>query len=366
MRANLPRTCAAGALACTTFCAALAAAQPVPGPGLQLYGVVDLHAGRKQLASPGGSHSNVIDSGGLTTSFWGIRVNEALGNGLSAQVDLSGQFRADSGEPGRFTGDAVFSRTASVGLMGPWGLVRAGRITTPAFLVAVRANPFADSIAFAPYLLHTYAGGQPLEAAVAAGGPAAVSDSGYSNALAYTSPRWGGLQASVAYSFGEANSTAVNRRVGGSLSYEQGPLFAAYSFERVHRPALPAPPAVPAANQIAAQQTDQLALSWEFPVAKVFLSHGRTNIDLPNANEREFRTTQLGFSVPLGTGFLLASTARTTREQTALQGVRRSTHSLGYDHFLSRRTDLYVVAMRDELTGMQGGTTLAAGVRHRF
>ena len=47
-------------------------------------------------------------------------------------------------------------------------------------------------------------------------------------------------------------------------------------------------------------------------------------------------------------------------------GGNRNTFSLGYDHFLSKRTDLYAVMMSDKQAGKSGGSAYAVGMRHRF
>lgn len=334
---------------------------------VSIYGLVDVYAGKKQMASLTGAHTSNVDAGGMTTSFWGFRGNEDLGGGLTAIFDITGSFRPDVGDLGRFPGDAAFSRSSWVGLQGGWGTVRLGRMSSPNFLLAIRLSPFAESTSFGPYLLHTYVGGQPLEAAVASGGPSAISDSGYSNAATYFSPRMAGFQGAVSYSFGEvAGNASANRRIAYNLTYENGPLFAGYAGERVHAPVMPAPPAVPAANQKSQQDTDQFGGSYDFGVLKVFASHNRTGIDLPAAATRRFRTSQIGTSIPVGAGIILLSAAKTTRKETARADAERSTFSAGYDYFLSKRTDLYLVAMRDEVTGMKTGTSVVAGIRHRF
>ena len=47
-------------------------------------------------------------------------------------------------------------------------------------------------------------------------------------------------------------------------------------------------------------------------------------------------------------------------------GADRKTLSLGYDHQMSKRTDLYAVLMNDKLSGLSAGNSYAVGVRHRF
>ena len=76
------------------------------------------------------------------------------------------------------------------------------------------------------------------------------------------------------------------------------------------------------------------------------------------------KTTQLGVSVPVGaTGKVLASWAQTTLSAT---DISRKTFTVGYDHFLSKRTDLYVMAMADRITSQAKGSSMGVGVRHRF
>ncbi|MBI2771966.1 MAG: porin [Burkholderiales bacterium] len=331
-----------------------------------IYGVIDEYVGKKQLASATGAHTSNVDAGGLTTSYFGFRGTEDLGGGLAAIFDITGNVRADIGDVGRFAGDPIFSRSSWVGMQGPWGVVRAGRMSSPNFLLAIRLSPYAESTSFGPYMLHTYVGGQPLDASVAPGGPAAASDSGYSNAVTYASPKMGGFQGMASYSMGEAASASDNRRISYSLTYDQGPVFVGLGGERVHRPTLAAPPAVPAANQKSEQDTIQFGGAYDFGVARVFASHSRTDIDLPVPNTRRFRTTQLGTSIPVGAGAILLSGAKTTKRETALADIKRSTYTLGYDYFLSKRTDVYAVAMKDQVTNLKSGTTFAVGVRHRF
>ena len=333
---------------------------------LQMYGVIDAYVGKKQLASATGAKTLNVDGGGMTTSQWGFRGTEDLGGGLAALFDVSGFIRNDSGEVGRFPGDAFFSRSAFVGLQGGWGTVRLGRMSTPNFISTIRLNPFADSTAFGPVLLHTYIGGQPMDAAIASGGPAGISDSAFNNAVSYSTPNWNGFSGVVMYSLGEANGSGANNRLGYSLTYGQGPLLVSFSGERIDRPTLPPPPVVPAANQKQEQDTQQLGVSYDFSVVKLFAQHSRTSVDLPAAAARDFKTTQLGASVPVGRGKVLLSAASTRKSETSLAGVKRTTWSLGYDYDLSKRTDLYAVAMRDSVTGLRNGTTFAVGARHRF
>lgn len=97
-----------------------------------------------------------------------------------------------------------------------------------------------------------------------------------------------------------------------------------------------------------------------------------------------YRVWDVSAAVPLGAGRLLAGYAsRRTGDAVgpvpatvAGGNVQRRVFTVGYDHFLSKRTDLYLVAMRDS-THTQTlpapprvldaqGTSFALGMRHRF
>lgn len=47
-------------------------------------------------------------------------------------------------------------------------------------------------------------------------------------------------------------------------------------------------------------------------------------------------------------------------------GAERKTLSPGYLHALSKRTELYTVAMNDKITGLSSGSAYSLGLRHRF
>lgn len=61
-------------------------------------------------------------------------------------------------------------------------------------------------------------------------------------------------------------------------------------------------------------------------------------------------------------GAVLAQWGRITPDS----GARRNTLSLGYDHNLSKRTDVYLVGMRDKVENLSTGLSVSVGVRHRF
>jgi predicted porin len=75
-------------------------------------------------------------------------------------------------------------------------------------------------------------------------------------------------------------------------------------------------------------------------------------------------TVQLGASVPISVGTLLASYARSTDSEGMQQ--ERNTWSVGYDYPVSKRTDIYFAFMRDQFVGESPGETVGGGIRTKF
>lgn len=318
---------------------------------VQLMGTADVYAGSLRMSGDAGRRG-VVNSGGMTTSWFGVKGTEDLGGGLKANFALTSFIQVDSGNQGRFPNDPFFSRDASVSLQGGFGTVMLGRGLAPNFLPTVIFNPFGDSFTFAPLVLHANV---PLFNGT--GWTATTpSDTGWSNQITYSTPRFGGLSANFHYQFGEVAGSAGPHNAGFNVLYFSGPFAAAMFYERdqISNPASPAPFAT------GDKKTDwMVAASYDAKVVKGFLTYGRAKSDrlVPEA-----RTVSLGATVPVGLGKIMVGGARTR----VTPGNTRTTWSLGYDYNLSKSTDLYTVVMRDRITTFTSGTSFGAGIRKRF
>ena len=90
------------ALSAALLCAAGAHAQS----SVQLTGLMDVFAGSMKMAGDAKSKS-VVDSGGLTTSWFGMKGTEDLGGGLKAHFNLTSFIKVDTGSQGRFANDIL-------------------------------------------------------------------------------------------------------------------------------------------------------------------------------------------------------------------------------------------------------------------
>ncbi|WP_394790921.1 porin [Rhodoferax sp.] len=363
------------------LCTGTAQAQPAVAPGLQIYGLVDNVAGSFAGTISGISaqslRSTRLEDGGMSTSHWGLRGNEELGGGLAALFELSAFFRSDVGASGRsgalpapvnVAADPLFSRAAWVGLSSPtWGRLRAGTIISQLFLNTIGSNAFGDSMVFGPLPLLTFTGG------ILGGGTS------WTNSLVYETPTFAGASATVARSLSESQG-------GGNsalrLAYAQGPLATSLVWQSVKKDPLTF------ADGTTPNDTSswQLAASYDFEVGKLYAHLGHIQNDGTQAAPQNvgYRLWDISAAVPLGAGRILAGYAARTAHDTAAPvpasvaggNVQRKILSLGYDHNLSKRTDVYAMWSHDSTRTRTlpapfsdvdaSGNSYGVGIRHRF
>jgi len=315
---------------------ALAAGAAQAQSSVTLSGLLDVSAGQSKAA---GSTSRVwgVDNGNMTTSWFGASGSEDLGGGLSALFTLQTFMRADTGASGRFGADTFWARNAFVGLASKdFGKVTLGRNTTPFFVTTLSFNPFGDSFGYSPSIRHYFTSGT------------LTGDSGWSDSVLYTSPNLGGATLQLFMAAAEAGSNGRNH--GVNLRWGAGAIDAAFSWQDVKKDG---------ATAVADTKAWQAAASYDFGVAKAFGQYGKVD---NKTTGNSYDITGLGASVPVGNGKILAQWGQIKPET----GPKRKTFSAGYDYFLSKRTDLYAVAMSDKITGQSSGSAFSVGIRHRY
>ena len=315
------------------------------GTQVQLYGLVGAYLGKMER-SGGPAAVTQLGHGGLTTSFWGVRGSEELGGGLKATFALESFFQTDTGGQGRSAADPLFSRNANVGLEGGFGRLALGRQTNPTYINMALLSPFGNSVVFAPLTLHNFVVGY---------NGALVGDTVWNNAVQYTTPRVRGLAANLIYGLGETPGSTGTGNLGLHANYANGPFSAAVSAQRFRTP-VTAP---------LTQQKGWLAgAAYDFRTVKLYGSLSGSEADGP---ENDTRTWDLGLKIPVTVaGAVLAEYAHTRRTRAGLPENLRRTASIGYDHALSKRTDVYAVYLRDRQSGFDAGDSLALGIRHTF
>lgn len=315
-------------------------------------GLADVYAGSIKYA--GKERLNRMGSGGMTTSWIGFKGVEDLGNGLKAGFEFGSFLRMDNGALGRFNGDTSYSRDANISLTGDFGGLKLGRSSAPNFVPSLLVNPFGASFAFSPLIQHMdMSDAENYQKTI-------VSDTGWSNQIVYSTPKlFGGLVVNAHYQFSnqpKPNEGKNNAAV--SATYSSGPLLLSGFFEqsRLNNPNV-------SVREVTTKSW-MLGGTYDFSVVKGYLSVGGSE-DLVTKGS-DSRTYQAGVSVPLGAGKILASYAQTKLDPVDASDVTRKTLTVGYDYFLSKRTDIYTNLMHDRLTQESSGTSFAVGIRHSF
>ncbi len=363
---------------------------------IQVGGTIDAYAGSIKRSGDTASTSGV-NSSGMETSWWGFKGKEELGGGLQAHFALTGFLRPDVGAQGRFNSDGMFTRDANVGLSGSFGRVSVGRDLAPNFIPTLTFSPFGGSFAFAPLELHTQTPSGSYRGQ--AWSPTVSGDTGWSNEIMYVMPKLGGFTTSLFFQFGEQAGNSGKNNYGANTMYEQGPLsFGAYfQSVKVNNPSdsvisgdsqvftfTPYNRVSGATYTLAASRNDTWFVggAYDLQFMKLFgtLNYSTARL-IGAANDSQYdlksNTVQLGASVPLGKGSVLFSWARTNVKAdgdfSAVLGdagvkssIVRNTASLGYDYFLSKRTDVYSVVSYDKLTDQSSGVSFGVGIRQRF
>ena len=145
---------------------------------------------------------------------------------------------------------------------------------------------------------------------------------------------------------GEGNG---GRNYGLSALYFSGPMGLGAAWQKVAKGATEADTA-----------TWQLAASYDLSSVKLFGQFSQVDNSTTGKRLPHHRPGRRG--AHRGAGKVLVQLGRISPET----GASRRTLSLGYDHALSKRTDLYAVLMSDRLTGLSTGSNYGLGVRHRF
>ena len=304
---------------------------------VSLYGLIDLSVGATK--APGGVSSKNVNSGNMSTSFFGVKGNEDLGGGMSAVFALESFMRNDTAASGRFDGDTFWARSAYVGLTSKAaGTLTLGRNTTSLFVNTLLFNSFGDSFGFSPAIRQTFTSG---------GATQVSGDTGWSDSVKYVSPSFGGLSFTGHVAASENNG---GRNVGVSALYFGGPFAAGFAWQKVEKGTGAFNPDTTAW---------QLGGSYNFAPVKLYAQYGSSdNVTINNTS----KVIGLGADYSIGLGKILVQWNKLSPDV----GADLKTFSFGYDYQISKRTDLYAVYMNEKKTGLSTGNSYAFGVRHRF
>ena len=156
----------------------------------------------------------------------GVKGSEDLGEGFKGIFQIELDVRIPEGTLGApsITGttNPVGLRNSMLGLQGGFGTVFFGKWDTPNKTAVYFAEPFyATGVGYFADLLDVLTGFTPN------------FNTRQSNSIQYWTPKFAGLSAQLVYSpRGLTSVTATDSLYGGSLTYGEGPINAAFSYER--------------------------------------------------------------------------------------------------------------------------------------
>lgn len=345
------------ALAALTAFSGVASAQS----SVTLFGVLDVNM---RSVKTGATRVSKMENDGISSSRFGIRGEEDLGNGLKAGFWLEAPISADTGA-GNTT--KLFNRRSTVSLTSAsLGEVRLGRDNQTVWTNAAAFDVFGTvGVATAAQLIDKVGSG--------------VTDTTRTdNAISYFLPGGlGGVYGQVQFAMGEgANKDKLN---GTRIGFKTGGFDAAVATSYVNVAAN----AVTSPNGARWKQVHAGA-SYDFSVVKLYAQY-IVNKNTDTNPDGKQKIWELAASAPVGAaGLVKLGYAKSTDYKAATK------IGLGYQHNLSKRTALYanygqiknkadksdaVVGESDfivktapaaTLGGLQKSTGYEIGIRHNF
>jgi predicted porin len=341
---------------------------------VKVYGALDMSFGSFETAHAQNNSNRVtaVSSGSMMTSFLGFGGSEDLGGGLKAEFALETFIAGDTGATLGNNAGQFWGRASNVALSGGFGKVAIGQYDNPLFTTGYTYNPFGSSMTFSPTMRHFGYIGQTAGIPNSGVG----FDTGWVNSLTYESPNLGGFTGIAQFTPKETTSAVAEAKNSYALAgaYNAGPFSAMLTYVRGGKNTT-------GLGYVADEKVTNLGISYDFGVVKAFgqytyIKEAATaaivvspSLTVPLGTDNKSKIYQLGVSVPVGaSGAILASYGE-LKNETAITAKDR-VFSLGYDHNLSKRTDVYAVFMNNQQSANTGnvesGQSFAVGIKHNF
>jgi predicted porin len=288
--------------------AALIAATPLfaaAQSNVTLYGVVDMAVESADNGGPSGRHT-FVNSGDQSTSRFGFRGAEDLGNGLKAIFNIESGFLADTG-----VGDSagLFQRRAVVGLESAVGTLTLGREYSPINSIAAATDEFGQG--FYGSDLSAFGTGRVTRR--------------LSNSVNFRSADWMGLRLLAAYAAGEKTTGSSGDMKGLGLEYANAGLYLGAAYHIVKN------------SPIVQDKEIGVGAGYTFSQLGGFeIKANYLGADPAGSNNR-FKEYNLGAGYPFGASKVLVNLKQDKLEN----GAKGKAWGVAYSYALSKRTNLY-------------------------
>lgn len=304
-----------------------------------IYGIVDQGITKTNNGTtpgallPGRAAPDVWTVKAGNTSRIGFRGLEDMGGDLFARFQIEHRFAADTGASSNAN---VFWLGRSVVAAGHRGIgeVYLGREYSPAFWVALNADPTYWSYVSQTGAAYTYANYTAVASSVEA------SNIRWSNSVGLKTADFSGFTAELATALAEG--PARRRNLAGNAQYKGGPVWIGAAFDR----------------QDGNNNLALVAGGYDFGMVYPTLVYARAKGGL-NGDAKSFSAA---IRVPIGVGRVYASYG-SLRPATNLDATM---FGLGGEYNLSKRTLLYANVGSAEREGLTRTTAFDLGIKHTF
>ena len=330
---------------------AAAAASANAQTSVTLFGVLDVGA---RYTDNGGQSVKSMSTNGMSSSRWGLRGSEDLGDGLRVGFWLESGIKPDTGASADTT--RTFDRRSTASLSAGFGELRFGRDKVPTYTAIEDFDAFGDNGVAA--ISHFF---DKL-------GTNVDTQKRADNKIDYYLPgSVGGIYGNVSVAAGEG--TAGKKYVGGRIGYRTGPVDVTIAYGETQVTALSGFGGDDKYNVLA------VGGKWDFGVASVLGQYVENKYSTRKAD-----IYNVGVIVPFGASLIKASYSTIDGKGPGYDPNNAKQYSLGYVYNLSKRTGLYATfAMIDNegaakyvvdgnppLPAGKKSTGYEAGIRHTF
>jgi predicted porin len=277
---------------------------------VQLYGVIDAGVAVQDTGNPGEGRTTQVGSGNQSTSRFGFKGTEDLGNGLKAIFNLEAGFNADDGKSDADTGKGLFQRRAVVGLEGSFGQLTIGREYSPIAAVAGSSDIFGQGF----YGTNLSAFGSSPDRLTRR----------LANSVNYKSASYNGLKFLAAYSAGEKATGPSNDLKGVGLEYANGPLYLGAAYHTIKR--------------LDSNDDKQYAVGAGYNFGSFEVKGNWMVADGEGVATGKYTQYNLGAAVPVGEGKFYVNLQQNKNDANDAKG---NAWAVAYSYTLSKRTNLY-------------------------
>ena len=322
-----------------------------------LFGTLDVNA---RYVKNGDNSLKSLSSDGATTSRFGVRGVEDLGDGLQAGFWLESSVKADEGTAG--DGSKFWNRRSTISLLGNFGEVRLGRDTVPTYTGSSDYDVFSTA---------GVATGDKFITTQKLGATAVDTFKRADNQISYFTPNTlSGFYGRASVAAGEG--TAGKKYIGGRAGYAKGPLDVSLSYGQTT--------VAPAGNGDDKYTMVVLGASYDFSVVKLSGYYTQQKFAA-----QKLAVFNLGAQVPVSqAGVVRVSYVNANASTSGANNLNDGRQfAIGYLHNVSKRTSLYATVAKvsndtsgaynvvssstlPSLVAGQSSTGYEVGVRHSF